>query len=476
MSEGYDMLMNVNAKKLEWKFQMYVVRIWENPNRYNQKEINSIKMVLQDIKEFKMYTMSNFIVVNKMEKIKTTRNRWTLNFSHRTVVVRVENPSFSLEPFCLKPIPELLAAEKLDDSQLLDIIGEVVGKDDPRDIITSKGKETKHMVVVIADLDNNNLDCVLFGDMVDQIVPHLEDGRVEPLIVVLQFFKPSRWNDKVSVQSHFDVSKIHVNPDMKEVHDFRKSLLGSVTSNSVRISQVSGHGVQSGAAELKRGGVVVKSIEDALNSTEEGPIWIGGTIVSINADNNDWFYKSCRKCPKKVETPIGNRYECSKCGHTHGSASLRYKVEVMAYDGTGSITMLMWDRETTQLIGRQAEQIKDEDCLEGEGYPPTLDNMMDKKLLFKINVKTANINKHDQVYTIMKICDDEDIVEKNCPMEFISNPSDVLTENGISNSMDVSATVANLKSDNNSQCSVDVVEDSVTSLKCKTPIRRALNG
>ncbi|XP_057739701.1 replication protein A 70 kDa DNA-binding subunit B-like [Arachis stenosperma] len=443
MSEGYDMLMNVNAKKLEWKFQVYVVRIWKNPNRYNQKEVNSIEMVLQDMKgeriqasinkglfkkwrgffeEFKMYIMSNFIVVDKMEKIKTTRNRWTLNFSHRTVVVRVENPN-SNHPFQYLSYCDLFGIIHCS----LHIIGEVVGKEDPRDIITSKGKETKRMVVVIADLDNNNLDCVLFGDMVDQIVPHLEDGRVEPLIVVLQFFKPSRWNEKVSVQSHFDVSKIHVNPDMKEVHDFRKSLLDSVTSNSVRISQVSGHGVQSGAAELKRGGVVVKSIEDALNSTEEGPIWIGETIVSINAGNNDWFYKSCRKCPKKVETPIGNRYECSKCGHTHGSASLRYKIEVMAYDGTGSITMLMWDRETTQLIGRQAEQIKDEDCLEGEGYPPTLDNMMDKKLLFKINVKTANINKHDQVYTIMKICDDEDIVEKNCPMEFISNPSDVLT-------------------------------------------------
>ncbi|RYR66529.1 hypothetical protein Ahy_A03g012543 [Arachis hypogaea] len=261
---------------------------------------------------------------------------------------------------------KLLVAEKLDDSQLLDIIGEVVGNEDPRDIITSKGKETKRMVVVIADLDNNNLDCVLFGDMVDHILSHLEDGKVEPLIVVLLFFKPSRWNDKVSVQSHFDVSKIHVNPDMKEVHDFWK----------------------------------------------------------------------------------------------------RYKVEVMAYDETGSINMLMWDRETTQLIGRQAEQIKDEDVCSTylpfryqifgffvlfgrRRLPPTLDNMMDKKLLFKLNVKIANINKHDQVYTIMKICDDEDIVEKNCPIEFISNPSDVLT---------------------------DVVEDFVTNLKCKTPTRRALNG
>ncbi|RYR54710.1 hypothetical protein Ahy_A06g030010 isoform A [Arachis hypogaea] len=213
------------------------------------------------------------------------------DFFHRTVVVRVENPNYSLEPFCLKSIPKLLAAEKKD----------------PRDIITSKGKETKHMMVVIADLDlmwicmgvvlrsNNNLDCVLFGDMVDHILLHLEYDRIKPLIVV-------------SIQSHFDVSKICVNPDMKEVHDFQNSFFGSVRSNSVRISQVSSHGVQSG--------VVVKSIEDALNSTEwfdtylslvqKGPIKIGGTIVSINIGNNDWFYKLCRKCPKKVETPIEN--------------------------------------------------------------------------------------------------------------------------------------------------------------------------
>lgn len=120
---------------------------------------------------------------------------------------------------------------------------------------------------------------------------------------------------------------------------------------------------------------------------QEGPLWIAGTVVAINSGKDDWFYKSCRKCPKKVETPIGNRYECGKCGHTHGSASLRFvfrfsicfgwtmllqvtklcnlsnrfKVEVMAYDGTGSITLLLWDRETVQLCGRQAEQIKDEE-------------------------------------------------------------------------------------------------------------------
>ncbi|RYR50441.1 hypothetical protein Ahy_A07g037052 [Arachis hypogaea] len=96
---------------------------------------------------------------------------------------------------------------------------------------------------------------------------------------------------------------------------------------------------------------MVKIIEEALSSSPEGPIWIAGTIVLINAGKDDWFYKSHRKYPKKVETSIGNRFECGKCGHTHASASLRFKLEVLVYDGTGSIMLLMWDREMCSCVG-----------------------------------------------------------------------------------------------------------------------------
>ncbi|XP_020980082.1 uncharacterized protein LOC110272318 isoform X2 [Arachis ipaensis] len=225
--------------------------------------------------------------------------------------------------------------------------------------------------------------------MVDQILPYLEGERVEPLIVIAQCFKPSRWNEKTSVQSHFEYSKLRINPDLEEVRDFHNRL-SEKPANSARISQVSSHGPRSGADELKKGDVAVKTIEEAISSTQEGPIWIAGTIISINSGKDDWYYKSCRKCLKKVETPIGNRYECGRCGHTHGAASLRFKVEVMACDRTGSITLLMWDREMVQLCGRQADQGKNE-AFDGDGYPPALETMMGRKLLFKINVKSSNI-------------------------------------------------------------------------------------
>ncbi|XLR20906.1 hypothetical protein S83_048818 [Arachis hypogaea] len=510
MAESFDMLMDISPKKLAWNFLVYVVRLWEAPSRYNLKEINSIEMGGRiqasvpkalvrrwndNLAEFKMYKMSNFIVVDKREKTKTTMNRWTLNFSHRTVVLLVENPTFPLQAFRLTQIPELLNADRIDDSQLVDIMGEVVGKEDPRELITSKGKETKRLAILVEDLDNYRIGCVLFGDMVDQILPYLDDGRVEPLIVVLQFFRPSRWNEKTSVQSHFDISKLRINPDLDEVRDFRDRRLAATPSNLVRISQVNTNNSHSGADELKRGDVTVNTIEEALNSTQEGPLWIAGTVVAINSGKDDWFYKSCRKCPKKVETPIGNRYECGKCGHTHGSASLRFvfrfsicfgwtmllqvtklcnlsnrfKVEVMAYDGTGSITLLLWDRETVQLCGRQAEQIKDEEELYAEGYPAALESLLERKLLFKVNVKSSNIKLYDQVYTVMKVCEDDTIFEMHLPNKTFST----VTDTGCSNSVDLSATMVNINNLSDSQYSVDVVEDSVTSLKCKTPAKTA---
>ncbi|QHO24354.1 hypothetical protein DS421_12g371510 [Arachis hypogaea] len=111
-----------------------------------------------------------------------------------TTVNHIQEPSFPLEAFRFRTIVELLNADKIHQSNLFDVIAEVVGKEDPRDLVTTKGKETKHLVVVLEDLEHKKIDCILFGKMVDQILPYLEDGTVEPVIVLLQFFKAIRWN------------------------------------------------------------------------------------------------------------------------------------------------------------------------------------------------------------------------------------------------------------------------------------------
>ncbi|KAL4337825.1 hypothetical protein AHAS_Ahas12G0148900 [Arachis hypogaea] len=99
-----------------------------------------------------------------------------------------------------------------------------------------------------------------------------------------------------------------------------------------------------------------------------------------------------------------------------------------------------------QLCGKRAEQIREQEVEGDDEYPPTLNNIMDRKLLLTINVKSSNIKQFDQIYTVMKICDDEEIIEKNTQSMLSGEPSTNNTEGGCSNSVHVSGDV-NLKND-----------------------------
>ncbi|XLT86166.1 hypothetical protein HN873_007919, partial [Arachis hypogaea] len=188
MGENYDYISDINARKLCWNFKVYVIRIWEHPSKFNEKEVGSIEMILQDSKGGRGHAsisksiVKKWSVDNKTIK-KPTPYRWILTFSHRTEVNHIMNPTFPLDAFVFKTIPELLTAEKIENSELFDMIGEVVGKHDPRELVTSKGKETKRLVVVLQDLEKNRINCTLFGEIVDEILPHLEVRRLEPLII-----------------------------------------------------------------------------------------------------------------------------------------------------------------------------------------------------------------------------------------------------------------------------------------------------
>ncbi|XLT08500.1 hypothetical protein HN51_054293, partial [Arachis hypogaea] len=59
-------------------------------------------------------------------------------------------------------------------------------------------------------------------------------------------------------------------------------------------------------------------------------------------------------------------------------------------------------------------------------YSHTLDNIMDKKVLFKLNVKAANIKQYNVVYTVMKVCDDENTISKNLPITLVDNNTHVV--------------------------------------------------
>ncbi|PHT38867.1 Acetylornithine aminotransferase, chloroplastic/mitochondrial [Capsicum baccatum] len=93
----------------------------------------------------------------------------------------------------------------------------------------------------------------------------------------------------------------------------------------------------------------------------------------------------------------------------------KYRLQVRVMDGTGLITLLLWNLEAVQLMGKTAKEIKeglidDDEC----SYPSELDDIVEKKLMFKVMVKESNIYKQDEVYKVLKFADDESLSKEYC--------------------------------------------------------------
>ncbi|OIT19342.1 hypothetical protein A4A49_53925, partial [Nicotiana attenuata] len=85
-----------------------------------------------------------------------------------------------------------------------------------------------------------------------------------------------------------------------------------------------------------------------------------------------------------------------------------YRLQVGVIDGTAFISLLLWNREAMQIIGKSAKELKqglveasviDDDC----SYPSELDDILYIKFMFKVIDKPSNIGRKHQEYTVVKI-------------------------------------------------------------------------
>ncbi|XP_057736330.1 uncharacterized protein LOC130951653 isoform X2 [Arachis stenosperma] len=293
-------------------------------------------------------------------------------------------PKALVKKFC--PVAKIIQNGNIDNKELIDIIVEVVG---------NKGRQ---IVFTFEDLDKNRVTCILFGTLVDHIFPHLDSIGPGPLIVE----RAKSFLDKVHVQSSYYASKLHVNVYIKEVVDSKNRLGSTCQITSQYISHLSSQPSYSESDEINGGLERLKSIEELLNCANEGSYWILASIVRLDVEKDDWFYKGCTRCPQKLEGAEPSY--CKKCDQADSNPLLWFRFQVIVSDGTGRITLLvLWDRETMQIVGKTATEIKENFFDDGDA---------DTKLLIKVAVSSRNIKGYDDVYNVMRISDDEQLIAK----------------------------------------------------------------
>lgn len=65
------------------------------------------------------------------------------------------------------------------------------------------------------------MSCTLWGEYVDDIMMYLDKVGEEPVIIVLQMCRAKQYKGEVSVSNTYFVTKMIVNENLDEIHDFR---------------------------------------------------------------------------------------------------------------------------------------------------------------------------------------------------------------------------------------------------------------
>ncbi|KAL6522064.1 hypothetical protein OROMI_031941 [Orobanche minor] len=255
---------------------------------------------------------------------------------------------------------------------LVDVIAEVLNVGDIVEL-NKNGQQTKRVTIHLLDSIGDTIECTLWNNYADQMVNYWK-SKDGPVCVILQY----------AMVKDFHRVKCLQNSIIKENSDARHLISKQSLS----------HGSDAKSDDFSTL-LQFKSISE-LDSTTE-----------------DWFYDACNKCFNKVSV-LDKSYWCDKCKMRPTFVLTRYKVHVRVEDESGTTSFVLFDHQVSQILGKSASDLKQALDLAGEddSFPDELEQLIDKKFLFKLEISNYTLQQRVKMYTVLKMSQDEQIMSK----------------------------------------------------------------
>ncbi|KAF7808274.1 replication protein A 70 kDa DNA-binding subunit B-like [Senna tora] len=184
-------------------------------------------------------------------------------------------------------------------------------------------------------------------------------------------------------------------------------------SYSLNLSQISNTSSVTIEEDLLNITVPKKIVDLSRSSNDSTSCVILATVLGIGT-NKGWYYNSCKKCTKKV-IPDGSSFICEKCQNIVSSVIPKFKLELKVVDDTGSVVLILFDREVYQFLGSSAIELLQGlvvDFGDTSSVPDRLDEFLGKKFLFKLKIKDDRFSYFDPKYIVMRMSDRESLIEQ----------------------------------------------------------------
>ncbi|KAG6392729.1 hypothetical protein SASPL_146954 [Salvia splendens] len=334
------------------------------------------------LREEGIFYIKNFFVRPNTLRNKASNHQFRLLMNVKTEMVEVNDHRILREMFDFKSFSEVSQYENVDDSSFFDVIGVITGHG--RVISQSKYRLIE---IEISDENHNKLFCTIWESNVDLYLDQLKKSEGTIPIVIIQFCKHNLFRGEIRISTHFQASKVVINADVKEVKDFRMR----IREDSRFVQQV---------------------------SVIQGGQRVGGEYDDLQLKSLEDL--SCLEtCVKKVRE-VDNKFNCSGCTKIHTYAVKRFKFVVNVVDHTSNASLLLWDREGSQLLGRNVtEFLGNGGQVAPKNSIPSLieEILMGQKVLFKLQLKNHIEYYRSYPFTVNKVCNIPEVVDKYTPKD-----------------------------------------------------------
>ncbi|GKD71917.1 nucleic acid-binding, OB-fold, replication protein A, OB domain protein, partial [Tanacetum coccineum] len=140
-----------------------------------------------------------------------------------------------------------------------------------------------------------------------------------------------------------------------------------------------------------------------------------------------------------------------------------FKIQIRVLDNTGSVSLTLFDRIANALLNKDANELVEKQLKDGtiDVLPEDFNDLLEKKLAFKVDITDYNLTKNKYVYGVSQICQEADVIEElelkvptleatvssslTPSLGFISPPSRLKYQDSASETGDTSSLIESLK-------------------------------
>ncbi|KAK1396106.1 hypothetical protein POM88_005969 [Heracleum sosnowskyi] len=366
------MLASLSAQSDHDTILVRVTRIWEAINKRSGAPIhtniilldekndhilalvrnNQKAMILPQLKENEVYSITNFKVVPGPTQYKTANNAHAINFYYKIKIEKqADNETIPRYRFELKHfdvVSHLVGNLEL----LIDVVGRV----------SSYGR-------------NDRMVVTLWEERADQFMELLSKTKPGPIFVVITGLlakKNSAWSNTSDAEQA---------PHAPKEEDF-------VTTDGSTIMELP-----------------VNSILDAKipPGTDVIRFTCRARIVEI-LNGNGWYYNCCSKCARAIKN-VDGRYNCTGCAEDPGNSEQRFRLVVRVEDITATTTLTLFNKEAEQIVGVPLKKILEEQAQDAPltVVPATVNNIIGKSYVFQLKVTQYNMTHGCEEYTVTRV-------------------------------------------------------------------------